>query len=340
MTRNEYIDFLRFLGLSLIIFAHVEPPYILFQLRNFDVPLMVIVSALSFSLSNNSEASFLKYIWSRIKRLLFPVWVFLACFFGGVYFLDPSSSDLNKEVIIESFALQEGIGYVWIIRVFLLVAISAPLVFSTHKKFVSNRLFFGILLITYLLYELAYVFVPPLLHGEMSVYFESIFFYLVPYSLLFSYGLRVSSISTRNHILIFLAALTTFIFIALILYKNTGTIVPTQDYKYPPRIYYLSFALVGCQFVWLTGGYVWGVLSKLSLLKKFIIFVGNNSLWIYLWHIPMVKYIDANFIVKYIIIYTLAAVCVFVQRKIVEDFIAPKINSRTKAKNIKIILTG
>ncbi|SFK21637.1 hypothetical protein SAMN04488079_106193 [Methylophaga sulfidovorans] len=46
--RDHRIDLLRFIGLSMIIFAHVGPPSILFQLRNFDVPLMVLISGMSY----------------------------------------------------------------------------------------------------------------------------------------------------------------------------------------------------------------------------------------------------------------------------------------------------
>lgn len=41
--RDLYIDFLRFIGISLIILAHVEAPSGITQFRSFDVPLMVFV---------------------------------------------------------------------------------------------------------------------------------------------------------------------------------------------------------------------------------------------------------------------------------------------------------
>lgn len=46
--RNTYIDFLRFIGLTLIILAHVKAPVWITELRCFDVPLMVFVSGISF----------------------------------------------------------------------------------------------------------------------------------------------------------------------------------------------------------------------------------------------------------------------------------------------------
>jgi len=47
-SRVVQIDILRFIGLSLIVFAHVKPPTILFEIRSFDVPLMLFISGMSY----------------------------------------------------------------------------------------------------------------------------------------------------------------------------------------------------------------------------------------------------------------------------------------------------
>ncbi|MBX2834034.1 MAG: acyltransferase family protein [Micavibrio sp.] len=87
--RDQTLDFMRLIGLTLIIFAHVKAPYVLIQLRSFDVPLMVMVSALSFSISFSGKSiSYGAYVWSRIKRLVFPVWIFLSLYFLATTLLD------------------------------------------------------------------------------------------------------------------------------------------------------------------------------------------------------------------------------------------------------------
>ena len=78
--RDEKIDFLRFLCLAMIILAHMYPPGIIFQIRNFDVPLMVLVASLSFRASFRAQA-YMSYLWSRAKRLILPVWIFLSIYF-------------------------------------------------------------------------------------------------------------------------------------------------------------------------------------------------------------------------------------------------------------------
>ena len=75
--RDRRVDILRFIGLAMIILAHVSPPPFLFQLRNFDVPLMVLLSAISYGLSYKPTETYPMYFWKRIKRLVFPVWLFL-----------------------------------------------------------------------------------------------------------------------------------------------------------------------------------------------------------------------------------------------------------------------
>ena len=75
-NRMEYIDFLKFIGLTCIIIAHVNPPEWLFFLRNFDVPLMVVVSAIlgqkSFQKQKRKNSHYIEFYMNRIKRLVFP----------------------------------------------------------------------------------------------------------------------------------------------------------------------------------------------------------------------------------------------------------------------------
>lgn len=72
MTRDIKIDFIRFIGISLIILAHASPPNWLFQLRNFDVPLMVVLSGYLYSMkSKKSNQLNLQYIIKRFKRLVY-----------------------------------------------------------------------------------------------------------------------------------------------------------------------------------------------------------------------------------------------------------------------------
>ncbi|MEG2251361.1 MAG: acyltransferase family protein [Bacilli bacterium] len=147
MIRDIKIDFIRFIGISLIILAHVSPPNWLFQFRNFDVPLMVVLSGYLYSMkSKKSNQLNLQYIIKRFKRLVIPVWIFLTILFLGILVYQPRI--LTLKLLITSFGLYSGIGYVWIIRVYLIIALFGESV----SNFINKKIF--IYLFIYLFYEI------------------------------------------------------------------------------------------------------------------------------------------------------------------------------------------
>ena len=79
-TDYKYINFLKTIALLCIILAHVNPPTIVFQIRNFDVVLMMLISSY-LGLISKKNYNYFSYILSRIKRLIIPTWIFLTIFF-------------------------------------------------------------------------------------------------------------------------------------------------------------------------------------------------------------------------------------------------------------------
>ncbi len=339
LLRNSTIDFLRFIGLSMIILAHVEPPAILFQLRNFDVPLMVIISGMSFGLAFKNEPYF-SYFWKRVKRLVFPVWIFLTIYFIALYFFRPLSGDLSIHTILGSYFLLGGIGYVWIIRVFLLIAIVAPFIYSLNRLIKSDNIYLGILLIVFLMYE----FCRYLSFSYFSFWFNEtmslVLFYLIPYSVLFALGLRMIKFGSMTNNRLFLFFFIVFGVMAIYFWENTGSFVQTQKYKYPPSTYYFSYAILVSMFLWIIGGDVWRAVENSRLISKIILFIAQNSIWIYLWHIPFIKVIHLNFLAKYIVVYSCAVGITFIQVWLVNNVLIKLISKQSLNKNIKMILTG
>lgn len=47
-SRDSYIDFLRAIGLLLLVVAHTSAPPAIAAIRTFDVPLMIFISALCY----------------------------------------------------------------------------------------------------------------------------------------------------------------------------------------------------------------------------------------------------------------------------------------------------
>lgn len=291
-NRLVHIDLLRSIGLLLIILAHTNPPAFIFQLRNFDVPLMVLVSGISFGLSKSSGTDYISYVYRRFERLAFPVWLFLTLYFTIIYLTTGSSASV--QTIALSYLFISGIGYVWIIRIFLIIAIISPALRRIEKVAKSNWVFCLCILLMVLIADI-FDFVT---HEYLNTFAYKTLQLIIPYALsfgaIFLLGLRWLQFSIRQMVLIFLFVLSIFGWLTLSYFVDTGAFVPTQEYKYPPTAYYLSFAvalivaidlLIRCMD-----------LTKLpSNMNSAASFLSANSIWIYLWHIPFVEFLDLDF---------------------------------------------
>jgi peptidoglycan/LPS O-acetylase OafA/YrhL len=341
--RNVKIDFLRFIGLSLIILAHVNPPGWLFQLRNFDVSLMVIVSGLAFTQSTTIE-SYRLYLWKRIKRLVFPVWIFLSVYFVCIWLFDLEIEKLTLKSVLDSYMLINGIGYVWIIRVFLLVALVAPMVAMLNERVKDNRVYLLIIASSYSAYELFLYLTLPYTGSFIGELFSMFVYYGISFSLVFALGVRIPRLTGNLCLMVAVISFLVFALLGFSYYNLEGRVVTTQEYKYPPSAYYIFYAILVSVLAWLMVGKIECSLNKFKRLERVILFVAQNSIWVYLWHIPLVKlfkvYSDPNFIFKYVVIYFGAALITFVQVSIVKKVLLPVIAQEATKKNVKILLTG
>ncbi|WP_320153682.1 acyltransferase [uncultured Tolumonas sp.] len=337
--RDDKVDVLRFIGLAMIILAHVNPPSIIFQLRNFDVPLMVLVSGMSFGLSYKNNTPYVGYIFRRIKRLILPVWFFLTLYFSVNFIVNPTSSEINFRTIITSYTLISGIGYVWIIRVFLMVAIASPLIFSFNKIIHNDRNYFAILMVIFLAYEIVRYFLLPYIQDGIGKIIGLIIPYIIPYAIIFSIGLRMLNMNIIKLIILSGLSLMLFIFIGVWLLLLNGEFTPTQMFKYPPSIYYFSYALFVSATLFIFSQNLSDVFKKMKINKQ-ISFVANNSMWIYLWHIPLIKMIHLNYAYKYIVVFLISILIVFLQLFILNKIIFPYIKNSRMKKNIKNLLMG
>lgn len=337
--RDERIDILKVLGIAMIILAHVNPPEFIFQLRNFDVPLMVLISGMSFGLSYKNE-SFLGYMWKRIKRLVFPVWIFLTAYFGLISIFDLQIEKLTYPILLQSYLLIGGIGYVWIIKVFLLVALVSPIIYQYNKNTKSTRTYLIGILVIFVLYEIISILSKSYFSSEMAKNLTQFTHYIVPYSLVFAIGLRMSIMDLRT--VIFCTGTSFLIFAALFscFWWFNGYVVFTQAHKYPPTIYYFSYALFMSFLAWLLAPYAVKIINYFKFVKRAVMFIAENSIWIYLWHIPLLKLIEANVLVKYILVFLLAALASSLQIWMVKSVLLKRITNLKSRKNIKMILTG
>ncbi len=325
-NRVIFIDYLKVIGLLCIILAHICTEPNILQIRNFDVPLMVLISGYlaveSFKRSLKKNRSFLNYIGKRIYRLLIPTWIFLAIFFTVTTFFPVNGTyPYSTDFIVNSFLLLDGIQFVWIIRIFLICTLITPVIYYFDK--IENDYFqFLILLAVYILYEIAIFF-----HiNEMNIVFEFILAYIVPYSIIYLLGMISTKTSYKTDRNISIIFLVTFIISAIVIYSSTGMLQPTQIMKYPPTIYFISYAL----FV----SYLLMSLFKKMNIKRnrAVEFISKSSLWIYLWHILFLTVIplvmgELEWPVYYIIVLACAISMTFIQNRIVDILENRNINS-------------
>jgi len=335
--RNIKIDFLRFVGLSMVVFAHVGPTGFLFQARNFDVPLMVLVAGLSY-FTSYKPIGYGAYVISRFKRLVFPVWVFLTLYFLVIYLTDFPIALPSIPVILSSYFLINGIGYVWVVRVFLLVALISPFIYRYSEKQLSNSKYLLSLLIPLFVYE--YVFsVVDLSNEFIEFVVGDVFFYLIPYSLIFALGVRLIKLTKTELFLVAAFFFVCFVGSAFFEYFSTGIIVATQSFKYPPRIYYLSYAGFVSVFLWIFSEGLYSIVKK-ARLEKFVFFIANNSIWVYLWHIPFIGLFDFNVFLNWIFVFGCAFFVAYAQVFVVAKFILPRINDAKLSRDLKSVFTG
>lgn len=151
MKRKQYIDILKVIGVFGIVLAHVTPPVVVFQLRNFDVVLMILISAYLGLKSRKSE-KLMPYLVKRFKRLVLPTWVFISFFL--ILKMCLGNFDLGLKGVLATYALSNfGMGYVWIIRIYFIVAMFIPLYKSLSNRFSEIQiLVFSLML--FVLYEI------------------------------------------------------------------------------------------------------------------------------------------------------------------------------------------
>lgn len=189
--RDNNIDLIRTVGLSLIILAHVCPPIMVLNVRSFDVPLMVFVSGLT---CYGKELSYSwEYLFRRFARLVFPVWIFLTIYFTPILLLKVLGVDLGLTFrhIWGSYLFLDGIGFVWIIRVFLLIAMITPLLLRINNAMRNQYVFtftFSMCLCCYLLITYWGI-------GTDVSIVSNWLYYIIGYGFLFLLGVRIKDFS-------------------------------------------------------------------------------------------------------------------------------------------------
>lgn len=275
IERLGYIDICRGFAILSIILAHTTG-YTgeLVKIRTFDVCLLVFLSGYVSS----AKLSFSDYLTKRMLRLLVPVWFFLTLYFFLSYALNIISV-IDYQVtlgnVLGSYTLINGIGYVWVVRVFLIVSLIGYF-------------------INYFLNKKKYIMLVGLCFSLLCVYFLSInsnsrlfyWFFLepLPYVIPFFLGLALKRLNFGKKVEEFIVLVS--IVISVVVYY----LFSDNFLKYPPNFLYILYGCSVSVFVFLICK---NYIVKLMELKALSI-IGGSSMSIYLWHIPAAKYIEKS----------------------------------------------
>jgi hypothetical protein len=180
--------------------------------------------------------------------------------------------------VVGTFSLLGGVGFVWIIRVFLIVALFAPILISFFGlSFLKSVALLALFLFVNEIYVL---FFGVKAEGVFQRIFEVVFLYSGVYIAIFMMGASFAKLD-RLEALIFSAYAFFVSFCLVLMYFLMSEEFWTQDYKYPPRVWYVAYALFA-----VFGFFIFKILFlNLKSLNPVIVFIYSNSIWIYLWHI-------------------------------------------------------
>lgn len=335
MERDKSIDILRAIALIGMIIAHCKPHWIIMQLREFDVPLIVFLSGVSYVMSAKRKpmGSYWSYCWKRFKRLAFPAWFFLVIYYAvlfiGLNITGNIAIDWNK--MLNDFTFTNG-WYLWIIRVFLIIALLAPPVYSLTRKMTA----FPFLLIFFVLL-VGYEFIA----SDSRVGWYYYLTMAIPYVLIFALGTMSDSFTDRHFFLVAIIALVMYSGLAIYYYKVSGGFQISFTKKYPPRLYYTSFAIAIIALLWTLRKHITSVFVQFKLSDAFT-FIGSHTLWIYFWHIIFLLLLETrihNSALLFCIVFLLAVVFDYVQVRLVK-WIINNSNCETLNKNLSLFFLG
>ncbi|MFC6465192.1 acyltransferase [Marinilactibacillus sp. GCM10026970] len=324
MNRDKKIDVLRSLALLGIVLAHVNPPDSFIQLRSFDVPLMVLLMGISFSISNKNNVRLKDYLIKRVKKLVLPTWGLLIIFFTFFYVMSIITNEqfyFSTREIFFTFTFIDGIDYVWIIQVFISIAVFLPFLYKYNIKMEKNKHYLLFLFLLFIFYETLMVF-SKTLDSDTKFYFEHFILFTIGYGWIAALGIRIKQFSRKE--VAMLASLFLVIYSVLLLGYSFEL---TNNFKYPPTLYYFSYALTFGLFSYTILD--WKVFNKLKDLKLFYYF-SDNSFWLYLLHIFPIYFLqiykeelfffNSNFVIRFLFVLIVSIVLRYFQIKLNQSY--------------------
>ena len=269
VQRDTKVDIMRVLGTLLVMLAHVATPAVLQKIRSFDVVMLVFISGLSFCFSENTKYG--SYLWKRVKKLVLPTYGIITCVFVAVYLactVTGREQLFSLDTIWRSYTFAGGIGYIWIVKVYMLIAAVSPFIYRVAKEIKNDGLFCLLIAGVYGIYH-----VLMLLLGDNTFLYQYVF-QIFPYVLIACIGMRC-----RDNTAFRWKALAVCAVIAVTDVAVRGAFI-FEDFKYPPQYNYLAYGLLVALLL-----YQLLPQGKEGHFGKLALWFSKHSFTVYLFHI-------------------------------------------------------
>ncbi len=282
MAEKEWyheIDVLRGLTIFAMIVIHAsvyfqedKTAYFLWDLLQFAVPVFLFCSAyISFKRNQTVELSkFPSYIGKRLKRLLFPYWIFLLFYVPLVYFYDSSQMTMGQ-ILRFATLTTSGNDVSWLVLLFAMSAVLIPFMLFLNKKHIVLFWTFGTLSFVGSIFLL--VFQSPV-HFKLMMWF--------PWTLMFYFTWYFAQEENSKERLIELFITTTILYAFLFYWLPLrGNSIVHYENKYPPNLFHLSYGMS-----WIVLLYYLAKKKVFALpgLKQLVSFLSRRSYSIYFIH--------------------------------------------------------
>jgi hypothetical protein len=348
LTLHDFrFDIIKAIAIILIIMVHTKAPKLYFELSAFSVPIIVMASGALFVISSKAHPKgYINYLKERLIRLLAPTWIGLNLIFLVTiltYTIAQKAIPFSIDEVIQTYYLLNGIGYFWIIRVFLLVALVAPLILFLKQK-LGNKKLAVLLAVIYIIYELISIIYANYTFGIVKEIFKMYLFYLIPYSILFAIGMILLDLKRKQ--VFFLGIVLFLIFCLTALFYNnfnllldSAKIIWPHAFKYPPKFYFLIFGLFPMFLIYALI-YNQKTMNPKNSFHKLIVFLSKYTLPLFIWHVLFIFQFKVwilplfpkdNFWIFFGFVTLMSIITVVIQNKIVQWLI--KIPLITELKN-------
>ncbi len=241
-NRNTAYDIIKIFAVLSAMLVHFALNNSLSQMLAYSVPLLIFLSGILTSSSKNNNYKL--YLLNRVKRIVFPSYVMI-CFIilaRLIVFLCHKGDFYSFDRVLQTiFLCDYGIGYIWITRIFLIIAVAKPIV-SKINNIVENDCILLLIIVIALATYIA-------IERTLSTFHKEIWFqysvYMIPYFVVFLLGQRFPR---RKFAPIVASTIGLIGFVHLSIQNGFH---PSSE-KYPPELQYIFYGIfLAVVLVWL-----------------------------------------------------------------------------------------